>query len=1092
MLILICLGYINPAFATCHQSFLVKGEDLQELSYYDHVLETPNFFAYVYPLNINPNLVIVPRINSGFAFGVSGYLQRAFDNQLDWVIADPSQTFSYVPDINSTIQSIDPDYQFAFGAYLAYTHPYSGRDVRFEFYDFSSNNNDSASPPTTSGVLWTPNTLYDRTAVALAPSAAKANIDVLQASLMTGQQIAAGARFRLHPSFGLKYASINRELSSSFNMAATILRPFLGNSFVSEKSNFNGLGPAFQIDSTYFFSPHFGVIGHLTNAILLGSINSKNSYSEELLVPSGENFVSANTEINLKATDRAVANVDGKLGFFFDYPFCGTLTKLDIEIGYEFNHFFNAIDTYRSAGGVLIAGGTAEVPIRVYADTPNHIKVPHDLSIDGPYFSIGLSGIACPSNTVLDPVCVTVPRLKGGFVFTYGINYYRVQQIQRDYALVDPTPLLVTEPPLVPALFVPSTNATLQNNEGDNAYGIELQLAYIFQHSPYDMTVHYEQSQANDHDMVDPKRNSVVWPILSIPYFATYESRIFARDANAHLSFNYNEAHVDFGQAINAAGFVWFRLFEGIEYARIQSNFHVNYGRLTSLPLIGVLPLDFHEEQIKQDSDFHGIGPRLGIDMNLPVGGFSLASELAGGFLLGSIDSSYKDTISVGTIGVPGGELIVLPETRLGTNLASENQLSPFLEMKLGLAYNWDFFGGTHWNLELGYKAVHYFNSLATFRHVTNNAAVFVKQINDVTLDGPFINISVFGFGGCPDDCIVRSPYCVYVPELRGGFEFALEGLYLQTEVSNTDYAIVDPRPAIIPPLETIPPFAQGIELNPSDRSVMQVVSPGSNTGYRFHLGYIFPLTANDIGINYLNYSNSSSEEVNAPSGGVIWTITNGNFGAQAIFEPSFFPVIASSAQANTEFKWQTGNFELGRRIKFYNLMTRFFAGLAYARVDENIDIQYSNGIANNAAHTPIGSDLITQESNFKGLGPRLGVGADFNFECGFSLVGSVATDLLIGTIDSGFFEYSSSGESAVLNPDERTRLVPAVDGKFGLAYSIPLMNCSQISLEVGYQVNHYFNVKDSLRFTDYASAFAKENQDISFNGPYVRMQFEF
>jgi hypothetical protein len=91
--------------------------------------------------------------------------------------------------------------------------------------------------------------------------------------------------------------------------------------------------------------------------------------------------------------------------------------------------------------------------------------------------------------------------------------------------------------------------------------------------------------------------------------------------------------------------------------------------------------------------------------------------------------------------------------------------------------------------------------------------------------------------------------------------------------------------------------------------------------------------------------------------------------------------------------------------------------------------------------------------------------------------------------MDSSLTETSSAGFVDVLNPDQSTRLLPAVDGKFGLAYSVPLINCTQAGLEVGYQINHYFNVKDSLRFTDYFGAFVKQDQDISFDGFYARLQ---
>jgi hypothetical protein len=401
----------------------------------------------------------------------------------------------------------------------------------------------------------------------------------------------------------------------------------------------------------------------------------------------------------------------------------------------------------------------------------------------------------------------------------------------------------------------------------------------------------------------------------------------------------------------------------------------------------------------------------------------------------------------------------------------------------------------TKWTVEFGYKAMHYFNSMTTFRHATDASAVYVKQVGDVTLDGPYLNFTIFGFGGCPPDCAPKDPFCVYVPELKGGFELAIESLYFQPQVGNIDYGTYDPLPAFVPDITTVPDtFPTGLPLNPSSRSEVKVLKPRYNTGLRVHFGYIFPLTSNDISVNFTKYRESSNKYTTAPATGVIWTITNGNFGTQTPFGQTFFPVLADRADANVKFDWQTHDLEFGKRVKFYNLMTRFFVGVTYAKVKEDINIVYSDGITNFLFPLPtdVPLDFIYQTNDFSGVGPRLGVAGDLSLGCGFSLVGLLATDLLLGNFDSNFTEVSIYGQTASLNPDRRKRFVPALEGKLGVAYSVVLKNCSQVSLEVGYDTNTYFDVKDSMRFTDYTSAFIKQDQDISFDGPYVRLQVNF
>jgi hypothetical protein len=1102
---LICLGYIAPSLATQQDSFLVTGEDLHEISHYDHMLEIPSFFSRVYPLNVNPNAILVPRYNGGFFVGLEGYWQSPFDNQLDFALFDPSP-HPFLPSAQSTIRAIDPTNQGAFGAYIGYVYPYTGRDVRLDAYFSSTSNKDSVQGQ--NSLIWAPLGLYDRTVSALSAFAnQRASVD--QVRLMTGEQISAGSRLRLRPALGVKGATLNRELTTNYRLASTFFDPLFGDSTVEEKNRFTGAGPAVEIDGKYFFTPQFGLFGCLTNAILVGSIRSRVNHHENLLLPSlfPNHFFPANTTINQSPSDRAVPNIEGKLGVFFEHPFCGSLIKLDVELGYDFNHFFKAVDTFRSTAGVINTlkdtGTTIFSPF--FTDTPWHIKNRHDLTVSGPYLSIGLSGIACPNNAVIDPICVTVPRLEGGFVFGIGINSYRFQSNQRDFALLDPRPDfvsggIITNTPLL----IPSTNASLKNLDARSAFGGSVNLGYIFSYTPYDVTFHYEHSQNTHEDKIFAPHEGTIWTLLAVPFFNPFESRIHAREAKAHLKFDYDEAHMDVGQSINADSLVWLRVFEGVQYASFKSDFTVDYFDVTTIPLTlpEITPINFLRETVFQNSFFSGFGPRFGFDVALPFGGFALSSELAGGLLAGNGNSHFRDAFGDGFIHTREGiRKIVIPAGELGTEVHSETHFSPFVDLKLGLALTSGFFNTAKWTFEIGYHAAHYFNAITSFRHVTNNAAVFVKQVDDVTIDGPYINLNIFGFGACQNDCLVREPYCAFVPVLRGGFELAIEGLYIQPHAANLDFGITDnPQivPAILPPVpsepNSLPISPVDFITNPSGSSRTQVLTPGYKGAYRFHAGYIFPLTANDVSLNFVNFSSTSSQTVTAPPLGVIWTITNGSFGAP--LEATLFPVAAKQAAASVDFRWRTADLEFGSRVKFYNLMMRFFGGIAHARVVENITINYLNGFANNPNFTPIAEDTITQDNNFSGWGPRLGLSSDLAIDYGFSLVSLVATDLLVGQISSSLTEVSSSGNSTALDPTRRRRLVPSLDAKLGLAYTLRLVsclaNCSQFSLEFGYEVNHYFNVKDSLRFTDYASTFIKQNQDISFNGPYARIQVNF
>jgi Legionella pneumophila major outer membrane protein precursor len=1062
-ILLLCLGYLSTSSATEHASFLVTDRDLQEMSRYEHILETPSFFTRVYPEHLNPNLVLINRINRGFLFGLTGYFQRLFNDQLDYTISDPMLSPLVSP--QSTIHALNPRRDFAYGAYVGYLFPYTDRDIRLDVFNFSNNHSDRVQAPI-GGTLWTPLSLYDQTVQARGASS-KLRLNLQQAKLMIGQQIQGGTRFFLHSALGVKYAGINQELKTTYlNAQVPPFSSILGDAFIEQRSQFNGVGPAVQFDARYFFAPELALTGHMTTAIMIGSMRSHLHYFDTNSPIPGTGEITYRSfdqaRFNRSLPNRAVPNLDGQLGLLFHHPFCGRPMSLDIELGYEFNHFFDAIDNYRSTGLNFLS--------------PFHVKYVHDFTLDGPYFSVGLTGLSCPTNVAIDPSLITVPRLKGGFIFGVGASFMQVAHNQMDYALLDSSPLLVPFPEPPDFIVQPSNNTRLRNAGNNFNFGGSLTLGYIFDDSPYDVQFHFHEIQNSNHNRLRPSPAETIWTILSTPLLSPLTfNRTLAREAEGKVTFNYFDGSLEAGQSISADCF-WFRLFEGLQFASIRNNLRTIYRDVT--PAIIPSPIVFPREEIVQRTTFTGVGPRLGFDMTVPLSGFALSSELAGGVLLGSSRSSYSDHFF--TFIVPGDEI---DREKLGTQLKTHIETSPFINLKLGLAYSWNFMDRTKLTLDVGYMAFHYFNAATTFRHATNSSAIFIKQVHDITVAGPYINLTAFGLGACPTDCIVRTPYTAFAPVLRGGFEFAIEGLYLQPQAETFDYGIADPTP--VTPL-LLPPGILPFE--PSSNSSIHHLSTQNKWGYRLHAGYIFTLSANDISINYTWFEQSTNQTTRVPAGGVFWTITNGNLVAS-----NAFPVIANHAEASAHFMWETANIEAGRRLKFYNLMTRFFAGVAYARVKEDRRITYRDGfsaILNSADNLiPITEDILTQENSFAGFGPRLGLTSDLAIACGLSLTGQIATDLLAGNIRSRLNETASTGASTALNPNRRSRLVPAIDGKLGLAYTFSLRNCAEAGLELGYQVNHYFNVKNNLQFTDNFSTFIKQGQSISFNGPYVRLQ---
>lgn len=58
---------------------------------------------------------------------------------------------------------------------------------------------------------------------------------------------------------------------------------------------------------------------------------------------------------------------------------------------------------------------------------------------------------------------------------------------------------------------------------------------------------------------------------------------------------------------------------------------------------------------------------------------------------------------------------------------------------------------------------------------------------------------------------------------------------------------------------------------------------------------------------------------------------------------------------------------------------------------------------------------------------------------------------------------------------------------------TIPLKCGAAIRLEGGYDTNHYFAIKDTIRFSEeFGAGNVKQDQDLGFDGAYLKLQFGF
>lgn len=270
---------------------------------------------------------------------------------------------------------------------------------------------------------------------------------------------------------------------------------------------------------------------------------------------------------------------------------------------------------------------------------------------------------------------------------------------------------------------------------------------------------------------------------------------------------------------------------------------------------------------------------------------------------------------------------------------------------------------------------------------------------------------------------------------------------------------------------------------------------------------------------------------------------------ATAFFDPEF-------ADAKSSFEHSAADLEFGQSVNLgCNMQFRLFGGLRYAKVQNTLDVIYqrnflgtpvtftgvapfvfegAGGVVDATAIVNVTAEvtgqiheIVNQKSNWQGWGPRLGFDARYDIAKGLGVVASVSTSLMVGEAESALYElYDASllevvtAVDAIIPPiitaaeigiapgtltgfaatqnlsfqhPDITRVVPNIDGKFGLTYAFNFCNCTRtrIIVEAGYAVTHYFNVIDRLSAVaaDSPEFRIQNTVDASFDGLYFGVQ---
>jgi Legionella pneumophila major outer membrane protein precursor len=386
------------------------------------------------------------------------------------------------------------------------------------------------------------------------------------------------------------------------------------------------------------------------------------------------------------------------------------------------------------------------------------------------------------------------------------------------------------------------------------------------------------------------------------------------------------------------------------------------------------------------------------------------------------------------------------------------------------------------------------------------------------------------------------SRYAVCVPQLCGGFTFGLYGIYWQPNTSEQDFVLR---------------FHRDDDKDRNRDGDHGEVNPNYQWGFMANIGYVFPCSGNDVRLAYTYYQHTHSNhrgrddnddsidndgEVLLPTISSGWNPTHATDLVLANIESFNHPIDTDPrrARAHTEFRLDAVDLDFGQYVNVgCNLRFRFFGGARYARIEHRLNAHFEGHHHHETDDTApgipvVGTDLdgvavdfdvdgdvrqhVHQRSQFTGVGPRLGINADYHVGGGFGVVGELSSSLLVGRqrhhnhhrFEEEFDLTATDVHTSTLftlgnvygdptywehsaNFNHRTRVVPNIDAKLGVDYTYQFCNCShtKLTVEAGWYVSEYFDSteRSSTATLEHPEFRPRRTLDTSFQGPYVGVQ---
>ncbi len=324
------------------------------------------------------------------------------------------------------------------------------------------------------------------------------------------------------------------------------------------------------------------------------------------------------------------------------------------------------------------------------------------------------------------------------------------------------------------------------------------------------------------------------------------------------------------------------------------------------------------------------------------------------------------------------------------------------------------------------------------------------------------------------------------IPTTKPGLAVSLTGMYLEPDANNLTYAIyTTPLPL------------------PAPNWSQQTVEPGFSPAFDLGLQYTLADGNDQVNVDWLHLSTSNFNSIGPAASG-------DSIAPPYYFGPDAQSLVDSAANSTVQFNVDDVNLSFGHLANVTNhIQIEPFFSINTAELKEDINTNFTgkDGTANHYAY----SITTTNDSQFTGIGPRIGLNGSYFVTNHLAVNAEFAASILAGSMqtNSTFYSYdarpgTNNNVTTTLADTTQTQLVPEVDSNIAVSYTIPFNTAgSNLNIAVGYLFEAYINgihqvVPTALvnnAFNNGTIAIETEgqvNSDLTMNGPYLKLAYTF